>query len=478
MASGFNFEIGADTSGFKKGTDEAAEAVDDLSSALADMERDGSKSIDDTAAAWGTYEDAADDAAKAAGDAFDKIEDDATDAGEAIKRDLTDGTDEAGKSAGDLEGKFRDALTKVEDTVKTSSEKAAKSVGDAFEDNAITADDVFKADLKAELVSNMAEAGAEVARGFKDGFDSEDAETILDGLTDTMVSVGTLGGPVGAAAGVAGAAVVQAFAGPFIEDAQETAEQFEETLTTAFDNIVEAGSEMGRELTIQANTDEIWKDTEKRNASAEKATEIGVSQALVVRALAGDQEALNAVQEAGARKVEGLNSTLETARESMLKGSLTTEHFNELQDETNVALGEVNDGLGYVSDSYKNNADAIDAADIAAQGKIETDNLAAEESIRIAKARALETGETQKLAVTIDGVTKNIEVMPDGKVVEVTDEGSAKDTQKKIEDIDGKDVPVKVYLDDASAWARLNELTRRRSTTIAVEYKRYGQYAI
>src|SRR5690606_21111490 len=102
-------------------------------------------------------------------------------------------------------------------TLGDDLDDVARDISDSFEENALTPDDVLGAEVMSEILSNAAESGAEIARGLKDGFDSEDLETIVDGITDTIVSVGTVGGPAGVAAGLAAASLVQLFVGPFLE---------------------------------------------------------------------------------------------------------------------------------------------------------------------------------------------------------------------------------------------------------------------
>ena len=404
------------------------------------------RNLDSTADSLDDVADALDDVDKATRGA-DRGLDDVADAARDAERGLKDTRDGADDTARVLDRDLTRALRDVKDEAK----KSAREIKDSFEENALTAEDVFKADLKAELVSNMAESGAEVARGFKDGFDSEDTETILDGLTDTMVAVGTLGGPVGTAAGLAGAGLVQAFAGPFLQDAEEKAAQFEATFSTAFQNIVTEGAAMGCELSIQASVDEFVQDTDKMNAATDTANQLGITRGVVLRAMAGDQDALNVVTERSTALNDEQARLSKLAGEEMLNQGRVSDETAEKLNDLNQQLQGQHDLLGAVNGSYETNTDALNAASEAASAKAEADAYATRKATEQALATAASTGAAQDFTVSIDGATRKLRAMPDGKVVEVTDGGTADLTQQEINAISGKTVTIQAVMNDVQA---------------------------
>lgn len=370
--------------------------------------------------------------------AGEKIEDALREAG--ARDDLIDAARRIGREGPSEVEKMQRALRDVDDTARSTADavdEAARDISDSFEENALTPEDVFGAEMKAEILSNAAESGAEVARGFKDGFDSEDVETILDGVTDTIVSVGAAGGPLGVAAGLAGATAIQAFAGPFIEGAKERAEEFETTFSNAFDAIVQDGTAAGRELAIGMNSDAIVQDTEKLAKATERAAQLGIGLGPVLRAMAGDTDAYGIVQEAVTAKTDALNAELERQREAYLNGTLTVDEWNTAQDQNATKLEELTPRVDDVTSSYENNAKALDAAQEAARAKAESDAYATQKATEQAAATAAATGQAQDFTVTVDGATRSLRAMPDGKIVEVTDNGTVELTQQQINGIRG-----------------------------------------
>lgn len=403
--AGFKFGLELDASKYKKGSDEAATATEELVDELANMERRGTSSVEDVAHAFGDISSAADRA------------------GADIADELTAGADEAEQAARSLEQRFRDALDGAGASAATLSDDVKTAAGEikgAVEDNAITAGDIFRADLKAELVANMAEAGAEVVRGFKDGFDSEDMGTVVDAITDTMVSVGTLGGPVGVAAGLAGGAVVQMFAGPLIADAEAKAAQFEATFSTAFSNIVESGASLGRELSIAASVDEFAQDTQKMNDATTTANALGIERGVVLRAMAGDIDALNIV--------EGKNTALlqEQADLRARVAQEMTDHVT-VTDETAAAMEAMDaktrglaGAVDSVTDSYDTNTDALNAATEAADAKAEADEYAARKAEESAAAMDRTTGAADGLTDAVNGVPDSVSIRAEATNIDWT----------------------------------------------------------
>jgi hypothetical protein len=399
--------------------------------------------------------------------AFDEVQRAAREAGVELEDHTLDAMRRMGEQGPTELDKVRAALRDLRDESDQTADAIdddASRIGQAFDDNQITPDDIFKENLRAELVSNMAETGAEVVRGFKDGFDSEDLSTIVDGVTDTMVSLGALGGPVGTAAGLAGGAIVQMLVGPMLEESEQRAADFEAIYTSAFDAIVEQGAEMGRELAIQAATDALVQDAEKLAEANTVAAATGTDLAVVIRALAGDEQALALVNDDARRKQEQLTEEVERATRANGDRTDSIVGWNEEQREALTASSALADATGILEDRFNNADGAIRDASAAARAKADVDAYASRQALANASALAKQTGKAQDLEVEIDGVSQAIRVMPSGKVVKVTDDGTAKLTQREIRDITGTSVPVVAYADTASADRARRQLQNRVGT--------------
>ncbi|MCB7135361.1 hypothetical protein [Cellulosimicrobium marinum] len=413
--------------------------------------------------------------------ASQKVEDALREAG--ARDDLLDAARRIGRDGPTEIEKVQKALRDVDDTARTTADAvddAARDISQSVEDNAITADDVFGAEVKAEILSNAAESGAEIARGLKDGFDSEDMETIVDGITDTMVSVGAVGGPVGVAAGLAAASVTQMFAGPLIEGAQQRAEEFQSTFTDAFQNIATAGAEMGRELAITSVAGEFAEDTQKMADATRVANSLGVERGVVLRAMAGDQRALTEVTQAHTAATEEAVAVWDREAQQIQDNGLATEATAAAADEWREKSRGLGDAIANVTSSYETNTDALNAATDAASAKAEVDAIANRRIADQAQALADSTGKAKDFEVEIDGVTVAMRALPGGKVIEVTDDGTAKLTQQQIDNIEGGEATVAVRPSfDQASWQRAvyNTVNGLHVPAIVVQ-ARLGQAAI
>ena len=408
-----------------------------------------------------------------------KIEDALREAG--ARDDLIDAARRIGREGPSELEKMQRALRDTADDGRRLGDDlddVAREISDSFEENALTPDDVLGAEVMAEILSNAAESGAEVARGFKDGFDSEDMETILDGITDTLVSVGTVGGPAGVAAGLAAASLVQLFAGPFLEKSKATAEQFQGTFSDAFSAIVENGAAMGRELAIQASVDSFAQDVDKMNAATEAANQVGIERGVVLRAMAGDTDALNLVTERYATLNEQQAAASQQASEELLnQGSVSAETAEKVND-LNQQLAGQHDILGTVTGSYETNTDALNAASEAASAKAEADAYATQKATEQAAATAAATGQAHDFTVTVDGATRSLRAMPDGKIVEVTDAGTVELTQQEINNIRGTTADITANPIMSSFAAALDAVERTLRPVRVNIVPRHGMEAV
>lgn len=232
--------------------------------------------------------------------AASRVEDALREAG--ARDDLVDAARRIGEQGPTEIEKVRSALRDVGDAGKQAGDDVQDGLDGikrAVEDNAIDADDLYKAEVKAELVSNFSEAGAEVVRGFKDGFDSEDIGTITDAFTDTLVAVGAVGGPAGIAGALVASTLIQSFVGQWQESKEaveaigtEVRDLLVENSTGAFDQLPAEAREAFQEVRAEALLTEYGVD--KITGAAER---LGVTAEDVLAAMAGDTESTRIVSE-------------------------------------------------------------------------------------------------------------------------------------------------------------------------------------
>lgn len=207
------------------------------------------------------------------------------------------------REIGDLEDGMRDASRDTE-----RFEESIKDVRDALtrvgRDGKRGLDDVKDGtrdarqgmdDLKDEANSTAREAAA--------SFDGS-AESIGDAFQEVAANAFAGFGPAGAVAGLA-AAVGLGAAMTAITDQQEAADELKRRLTEAY---IAAADEGRNYLTVQQIMEEsaaIYRETEGRLKQAtEDALKLNIDRALVVQAMAGDEDAINAVIAAGNDLVE------------------------------------------------------------------------------------------------------------------------------------------------------------------------------
>lgn len=312
--AGFEFEIAADTSKFRRGTDEAAQAVDDLTDALVDMERKGSDALDGVA-----------------------------DAGE--------------RSAEDLERSYRDALTGLDKT----AQDAAGDIKRAFGDNSLTGNDIFDANFRAEVASSARETGGEMmgelASGLASG--SYEAQDAITSVMEGMVEVGSeVGGPIGAAAvlgGLIGSAVVGEYTAETEKIAEWTAtffDQMAENIGTAFEGMLTQSQ-------IAANLSKVFGDDALYASVGGLVEELGVTWDIASRAIAGDVTAVNEVLDVKRQKIEDVDAAIQRERESV---SATDRGAQEAAARRIQDLQNERAGIELVTEATDITGTALDAA--------------------------------------------------------------------------------------------------------------------
>ncbi|MFT3862039.1 hypothetical protein [Micropruina sp.] len=253
----FKISLLSDVRGFLKGTDDVGKALDDVADSLDDLARDTKQNADE----------AGRQLERGFSDAFDKVRREGKDASRRMGDDLKDGAKEAGEGFNELG-----------DEAKDSAKEAAASFSGEFSD----------------VADYIQEVLAQALQGF---------------------------GPVGAAAGIAAAAGV----GILISSLQQAAEDAETAKQTVLDLADQLADVKGNPAALAwadllrgklqeiVNTKEwyeFWQDTPKTRLEewGTAAKKYGVDMADVMRAQAGDAEALGRVTDQLNRQQADLNN--------------------------------------------------------------------------------------------------------------------------------------------------------------------------
>lgn len=255
MAKGFSLSIAADTRAFstaiKKGVQEPLE---DAAEILEDIGREGGRDI-------GEIEDAARDA----------------------QRDTE---------------KVRDEFSKLQQEIRDTGRKAKTDFADPMRASSV--------DVKQELAEVQNEAkqnAAEMFSSFDGSFESiaDAAQGTLGGLT---AGLGGVGGIAAAAAGAAGIGLISAA----LQANQEETERLAEVTDQAFSQMLDAKRNYLLEDAIIDNIRAIYEDTEELAKAQRDAAKAGLEESLVVRALAGDNDALSEAQQRVAASIEDVQA--------------------------------------------------------------------------------------------------------------------------------------------------------------------------
>lgn len=435
----FEFEFVSNMRKVFSDAKQLADEFENVSDSLDDLGRDGEKAGD-------SISDGMKDAARSVDASAEKmygdissLEDAAKEAGDGIEDKIDSGADGAESAVERLERSIRDAM----DTVSDTTDRAAKSMKDSFDQNSLSKDDIFDANFKAEIQASARETGSEIlgqiSGALADG--SMDMGTLITSISDGLVEIGAeVGGPAGGAM-VAGGLIASALWG------QVTAakEAVQEDVSNMFDNIIEQGAAAAEAIQIGANIRELSENQDKLNFSTEKATQLNTDLSTVIRARAGDESAMNDI-------IAAQDAALADLRSQYEAGSLAGTEYAKKSD-------DVREATRAITEDFNSERDGIDAAKASTDAYTDSLNALAEKQITAAQSTATSTGKAQELAVTIDGVSQKIRVMPDGKVVKVTDDGTSEMTQQEINNISGTTVDVNAQANQAQ-WQREAERAR------------------
>ncbi|MGN7705045.1 hypothetical protein [Cellulosimicrobium sp. 22601] len=419
MAKGIEIPLVADVAPFLKGMESAVDKVEELADVFDDASDAsqragdaGERAARETGAAWG-------DAASRVEREFDGVE---------------DAVDEAGREGETAAERVARAWDEAVREVRRSADDGARGVKDSFKENSLSSQDIFDANFRSEMRASANETGSEIlgqiSSALADG--SIDASVLATSLSEGLVEIGAeVGGPAGAAM-VAGGLIASALWG------QVTAakEAVQSDVSSMFDSIIEQGAAAAEQGQLLANIRELTENQDKLNFSKGLAKDLEVELATVIRARAGDVEAMNEIDQVQHDKQMQLLDAYNA-------GTIAADDYRRASEDISEATKDV-------TADFDLERQGIDAAKMATDAYRDATDAASASQIADAQATAARTGEVQNLQVSIDGVTRSIQVMPDGKVIDVTDDDSAKATQAKIDAITGKDVQVGVQFNDVT----------------------------
>jgi hypothetical protein len=266
--AGFSIDIAANTRSVIAGAKDTANAFEDVADALDDLTRAADKSGDDIA-----------DSTKDAGRAAENLGRDYKTAAGRIE----DGSDEGRRATDKLERSFKE----LADTAKRETRDAGDDLGRNVKRGTDKAESGFT-DLKSEA----AQSARETAASFREVGDAGDL--VQEVLANALGGFG----PIGLAAGIAGAAGF----GILTEAINRGTEESKERVSAMYDDMTESGQKFVTDSYVSEAIKAIQTDAEGAVASYAQAQEIatmtGAELSTVLRGLAGDTAAQTEVESA------------------------------------------------------------------------------------------------------------------------------------------------------------------------------------
>lgn len=306
--AGIKISIVDDVASFLRGTQRVEDALDDTADSLDDLARDAQRA----------GKDAGDDLAKG----IDRGTDKATDAVDDMQRsfrDLAKGVQRESKQAGDDLG----------DNIRRGSRAAEDSVG--------RVGDAFK-EAGDEAGSSAREAAASFSGEITD---------IADFAQETLANAFAGFGPIGAAAGLAAAAGL----GALWTSITEGSDKAKDEIRSMYDDMLASGQSFLTNDAIQERIAEIvngGEDAKVKYAEVQAQAELtGLSVQTMLLAWAGNQGAINEVQ-------DRINDKLDETSSKLQSGELSGDEFAGLRyqlTDTADRLSGVTDQLGVAGDA-------------------------------------------------------------------------------------------------------------------------------
>lgn len=280
--------------------------------------------------------------------------------------DVSDALDDLvkdGDKAGDkLETSFRDLAKQSEAAARTIK----RDLPDAYRDAARAAnkfDDTASENVrnfKDEAVQNFSEVASSFdgsVQGMADG---------VQGLTGGLASALTPG--IGIPVAVLGAA-----AAAFFASWQENAAKAEERINQMYDDFTESGATFVSESFIGDRIKEIQTNADQWTAALQRQEETGLDISVILRAMAGDQQAIADTHAAYVQKrdeeVQHIKDTNDEYQDQVdfidaanTKLEAQTDWIRQVQDETDTAAdkaGAYRDAMGQAADNTRTTAELL-----------------------------------------------------------------------------------------------------------------------
>lgn len=415
MAKPIEIKLDAETSGAEAGSERVADGLGKVEDAL-DRVTDAGQ--EDTRALDKVAR-SADDAASAMSD-LDRATDDADRSLSDVDRSLSD-VDRSGDDAARSLDKITDSADEAADAGRDLDRDLTKALDDVADEARKAGDDIGDGikdgtDRAGEGLNDFKDEAAGTAREGAASFTGE-WDDVGDIVQETLANALGGFGPIGAAFGIAAAAGFGVLYGKVTENA----EQAEERISSMYEDMLESQSTY---LSKSYILDELQKIAS------------GADDAII-----GYEDLQAIADEAGV--------SLEAAARAYIGGG---EDLNALLDQT--------------SERVKRNTDLQTTGDLLAlQGN--------NENTRALRDRQKEIDE----AADRMGKFNELGGRKLHKEVEIDDNGTARDTQRKINGIKGKDVPVGVYVSQSSIDGIYNTIDGIRLPAIVVQ-ARLGQAAV
>lgn len=195
------------------------------------------------------------------------------------------------KAGGELEDSMRDAQKETE-RLADDHQKLSRTISSASKQagHDISTDYKKGAHEASEGLDEIKESGKSNAIEVAASFDGS-AQSIADGFQGLAAEAFAGFGPAGVVAGVAAAAgigLVSTALGAAQEDADETAER----VNSMFEDMIESGNQYASQEFVNDGIKTIIEDTEKYTQAQKDAAESGAPLSTVLRAQAGDLDAI------------------------------------------------------------------------------------------------------------------------------------------------------------------------------------------
>lgn len=239
---------------------------------------------------------------------------------------IEDDMKDASRATDDL----RDDIKKLNDNLSDAGRKGGRDLGDGVQKGTRDAEEGLK---------NLNEEGAQSAKELAASF-SGSAEDIAGGLQEVAANAFAGFGPAGAAAGIAAAAGIGIVTAELVKQ-QEMADELRDRLISAYVSAAEEGRIALSQAEILSNIADVIGDPDAYKAAQEEAKKLGVATTDYLRAISGDEQALNDVRKRGQQE-------LADARTGQEAG-----YIRELSD-----LDQINAKLNAVADANQSGQQA------------------------------------------------------------------------------------------------------------------------